>query len=319
MYESAYGFRERPFSLLPDPAFLYLAKQHSNALAMLEYGLTCQAGFTVITGDVGCGKTTLIRHLLNCIERDVTVGLLSNTHRAIGELLQWVLLAFGLDYQQKGKIALYDTFFNFIIGEYAKNRRTVLIIDEAQNLGIDTLEELRMLSNINADKDQVLQLILVGQPELRHMLRSPELTQFAQRVSVDYYLSPFDPEQTKDYIAHRLSCAGGDPSLFEPEACALVHFYARGVPRLINTVCDTSLVYGYAERAERIGATIVRSVGQDKGDSILLANGRSPEPTIQGVNSVEREFQKTSRPIDDGGPLDRDVYRDLFSSLYMKS
>lgn len=318
MYESVYGFRERPFSLLPDPAFLFLAKQHSNALAMLEYGLTCQAGFTVITGDVGCGKTTLIRHLLNCVERDVTVGLLSNTHRAIGELLQWVLLAFGLDYQQKGKVALYETFFNFIIGEYAKNRRTVLIIDEAQNLGVDTLEELRMLSNVNADKDQVLQLILVGQPELRLVLRGPDLTQFAQRVSVDYYLPPFEPEQTRDYIAHRLGCAGGDPSLFEPEACEVIHFFARGVPRLINTLCDTSLVYGYAERADRIGAAIVRAVLQDKGDSILFATGKAPESVVQDVRVIEKE-RPISVPVEHEDPLHRDVYRDLFSSLQVKS
>lgn len=318
MYEAIYGFRERPFSLLPDPAFLFLAQQHSSALAMLEYGLTCQAGFTVITGEVGCGKTTLIRHLLNNVERDVTVGLLTNTHAAIGELLQWVLLSFGLDYKQEGKVALYEVFLNFVIGEYAKNRRTVLIIDEAQNLGIETLEELRMLSNINADKDQVLQLILVGQPELRLMLKSPNLTQFAQRVSVDYYLRPFEREQSIAYIAHRLSCAGGDSSLIDPAACDLIHRYARGVPRLINTLCDTALVYGYAERADRIGADIVRAVLEDRADSILFSPQDTSDPIVQDLKPIEAGFA-ISPPVEQHDSIERDLYRDLFSSLHVKS
>ena len=207
MYETFYSFREKPFSLLPDPAFLFLARQHSTALAVLEYGLVNQAGFTVVTGEIGCGKTTLIRHVLNTLGQDITVGLLSNTQR--GELLQWILMAFGLDYRGKEKVALYETFLEFIIDEYAKNRRTVLIIDEAQNLGVDALEELRMLSNVNADKDQVLQLILVGQPELRAILSRPALIQFAQRVAVDYFLGPLENEQIGSYIRHRLEIAGG--------------------------------------------------------------------------------------------------------------
>lgn len=208
MYEAFFGFKEKPFSLLPDPSFLYLGKRHSMALTMLQYGLMNQAGFTVIAGEIGCGKTTLIRHLLNNIDQDVTVGLISNTQREIGELLQWVLFAFNLEYRDKAKVELYETFVNFIIAEYSKNRRTVLIIDEAQNMASQTLEELRMLSNINADKHQVLQLILVGQPELRETLRRPELVQFAQRIAVDYYLNHLDLEETREYIYHRIKVAG---------------------------------------------------------------------------------------------------------------
>lgn len=279
MYESFYGFREKPFSLLPDPSFLFLAKQHSAALAMLEYGLVNQAGFTIVTGEVGCGKTTLIRYLLNSIQRDVTVGLLTNTHCAIGELLQWVLLAFGLDFHGKDKVTLYQTFMDFIIREYAKNRRTVLIIDEAQNLGAQTLEELRMLSNINADKDQVLQLILVGQPELRDILTQPEMAQFAQRVGVDYYIERLHPQQTVDYIRHRLKVAGGDPSLFGLDACKSIHQHSRGVPRIVNILCDTALVYGYAARSETISPELVREVLHDKATSVIFANQLNPFPT----------------------------------------
>ena len=292
MYETFYSFREKPFSLLPDPAFLFLARQHSTALAVLEYGLVNQAGFTVVTGEIGCGKTTLIRHVLNSLGQDITVGLLSNTQR--GELLQWVLMAFGLDYRGKEKVALYETFLEFIIDEYAKNRRTVLIIDEAQNLGVDALEELRMLSNVNADKDQVLQLILVGQPELRATLSRPALIQFAQRVAVDYFLVPLESEQTGSYIRHRLEIAGGDPALFKPEACQLVYHHSEGIPRLINLLCDTALVYGYAAGKQKIDVELVREVVQDKAGSLLFARGRklsvSASEADWGHVTAEREL-----------------------------
>jgi general secretion pathway protein A len=292
MYETFYSFREKPFSLLPDPAFLFLARQHSTALAVLEYGLVNQAGFTVVTGEIGCGKTTLIRHVLNTLGQDITVGLLSNTQR--GELLQWVLMAFGLDYRGKEKVALYETFLEFIIDEYAKNRRTVLIIDEAQNLGVDALEELRMLSNVNADKDQVLQLILVGQPELRATLSRPTLIQFAQRVAVDYFLVPLESEQIGSYIRHRLEIAGGDPALFKPEACQLVYHHSEGIPRLINLLCDTALVYGYAAGKQKIDVELVREVVQDKAGSLLFARGRklsvSASEADWGHITAEREL-----------------------------
>ena len=196
MYEAFYGLTEKPFSLLPDPGFLFLGRQHSMAFSMLEYGMLNRAGFTVITGDIGCGKTTLIRHLLNQLDEGVNVGLISNAHEQIDELLRWVLLAFRLDYKANMQIELFDTFTKFLIDQYAKGRRTVLIVDEAQNLRANTLEELRMLSNINADKDLLLQLVLVGQPALRRLLRQPELAQFAQRVLVDFHIQPLSEKET---------------------------------------------------------------------------------------------------------------------------
>jgi len=264
MYEAFYKLREKPFTLLPDPGFLYLSNRHRMALTMLEYGLMNQAGFTVISGDIGAGKTTLIRHLLNNMDREHTVGLISNTHRSFGELLQWVLLAFSLEHRDMDKVEMYRRFVDFIIDEYAQNRRTVLIIDEAQNMEAETLEELRMLSNINADKDQALQVILVGQRELRETLRRPDLVQFAQRISVDYHLEPLSEDDTAGYIRHRLEVAGGRPDIFTPAACKAVYHFTNGVPRLINLLCDTALVYGYAEQKQRIDARLVADVAREK-------------------------------------------------------
>jgi len=267
MYESFYGFMEKPFSLQPDPAFLYLGKKHRMALTMLEYGLANRAAITVISGEIGSGKTTLIRQLLNEAGDDVEVGLISNTHRSFGELLQWVALAYGLPYEGREKVALYQAFVDFLVQQYASGKRTVLIVDEAQNMDAQTLEELRLLSNVNADKDQVLQLILVGQPELRETLRRPDLKQLAQRVAVAYHLGPLTDEETDAYIRHRLVKAGGRPEIFEPKAARFVHHQTGGVPRLINILCDTALVYAFAEGCDRISAELMFEVVRDREET----------------------------------------------------
>ena len=282
MYQSFYGFREKPFSLLPDSGFLYLSGKHRMALTLLEYGLMNQAGFTVISGGIGTGKTTLIRKLLNDIDPTLKVGLISNTHQTFGDLLQWIALAYDLPHQGKDKVQLYQDFMEFIIQEYAQGRRTVLIVDEAQNMPADTLEELRMLSNVNADKDQVLQIILVGQRELRETLKRPDLVQFAQRIGVDYHLEPLDAEETSDYIRHRCKTAGGKAELFSDQACQLIHQYSGGVPRLINLLCDTALVYGYAEQRDRVDATLVEEVAKEKQKGGLFPiQNAAPETTQQ--------------------------------------
>ena len=274
MYETFYGLREKPFSIIPDPSFLYFSSKHSTALALLEYGLMNQAGFNVITGEIGTGKTTLIRYLLSQIDRDVTVGLISNTHRSFGELLQWILFAFKLEHRGKDKVEMFQDFLEFLLQEYSHNRRTVLIVDEAQNMTPDTLEELRMLSNVNTDKDQVLQLILVGQAGLRETLRRPEMEQFAQRIAVDYHLASLEREETRAYIRHRIKVAGGsDPLLFDDAACDVVFQYSHGVPRLINLLCDAALVYGFAEQRPRIEARIIEEVAQDKQKGGIFPGG----------------------------------------------
>jgi general secretion pathway protein A len=270
MYETFYGLKEKPFALTPDPQFLYPSPQHVMALTLLEYGLEQHSGFILITGEVGSGKTTLIRQLLGRIADDVTVGLIANTHRAFGPLMQWVLLAFGLDYKAKESAALFQTFTEFLIEEYGSRRRVLLIVDEAQNLGMETLEELRVLSNINADKDFVLQTILVGQPELRATLREPAMRQLAQRISVDYHLKTLARSETHAYVRHRLEVAGGSPDIIAREAIEFVHGGTGGVPRLINSLCDTALVYGFAEQRRTIDAELMAQVIRDRATGGIL-------------------------------------------------
>lgn len=267
MYEAFFGLQEKPFALTPDPEFLYSGKKHGSALTMLRYGVQSGAGLSVITGEVGTGKTTLILKLLSELDNDITVGLISNVHSGFGDLLEWVSMAFDLEYQGKSSTLLFQQFSDFLVGQYADGKRTVLIIDEAQNLTVETLEELRMLTNINSGKHLVLQLILSGQPEFQTTLKKPELRQLVQRVSVDYHLTGLSLNETVAYIRHRITHAGGDPELFELDACKIIHSCSRGIPRLINTLCDMGLVYAYAEDTPTISSNLILEVITDKRQS----------------------------------------------------
>lgn len=265
MYKAFYGFQEKPFSLTPDPTFLYLSKQHEMALTMLNYGLQSEAGISVISGEVGAGKTTLIREILQNLGGDDTViGLISNAHAAFGDLLQWVLMAFDIPSDAKDKAGRYQELTQFFINNYANNKKTVLIIDEAQNMDAETLEELRLISNINADKHLVLQLVLVGQPELLELMQRHELRQLAQRVSVDYKLKALGYRETVAYIKHRLVVAGGHEDIFDKYAIAAVYYHSGGTPRLINTLCDFALVYGFSEELQTINLEIMLDVIKGK-------------------------------------------------------
>jgi type II secretory pathway predicted ATPase ExeA len=277
MYENHYGFRAKPFSLIPDPDFFFTSKAHNMALTLLEYSLTEQTGFIVISGEVGSGKTMLIRRLLENIPEDITVGLITNTHRSFGELLQYVLLAFDLDYKDNQKVELYRRFVDFLIGQYSNGKRTVLIIDEAQNLAADALEEIRLLSNVNSGKDFLLQLILIGQPELLDVLKRPELRQFVQRISVDYQLRPLDVAETRAYIGHRISVVGGRHDLFDTGACAAIYYFTGGIPRLINVLCDLALVFGFAEGDARIDIDTVMDVAAARALTGLAAFRAEPD------------------------------------------
>jgi general secretion pathway protein A len=263
MYLSYYGLRERPFSILPNPNLIYWGRMHRMAFAMLEFGVVHQAGFIVITGEIGSGKTTLVQHLLSRFGRDVTTGLISNTPHGRDELLRWIMLSLGQPIEGEF-LALFKRFHEFLREQARAQRRTVLIIDEAQNLGLEALEELRMLSNINSGSVQILQLILVGQPQLREQLRDPRLVQFAQRVSVDFHLSPLDGAEVANYVHFRLAAAGATRTIFSDEACALVARASAGIPRVINILCDTALVYGFSAQAKSITAELVAEVLGDK-------------------------------------------------------
>lgn len=264
MYEKHYGLKEKPFTILPDPDFLYWGRTHQLAFAMLEYGIVNGAGITVITGEIGCGKTTLIRHLLNRLDDTLQVGLLSNVQTERGGLLNWVLHAFDQPHEGDDHITLFKQLETFLRKRHKAGRRTVLIVDEAQNLSLDMLEELRLLTNIHVGKRQLLQLSLLGQPQLKDVLRRPELVQFTQRVASDFHIRPLREAEVGRYIETRLAKAGRKEPLFEAETFPRIHRVSRGIPRLINIICDTALVYGYSSDNKMIGLDIINEVVSDK-------------------------------------------------------
>jgi general secretion pathway protein A len=269
MYEPYYGLREKPFTILPDPDLIYWGNMHRMAFTMLEFGVTNNAGFTVITGAIGSGKTTLLRFLLKKLSANVTMGLISNSPQGRLELLQWILMAFSQPFDGD-----YPTLFkrlqDFLYRQHASRRRAILIIDEAQNLGLEALEHLRMLSNINADKHQILQLIIVGQPQLRELLLDPQLHQFAQRISADFHLQPLSESEVANYIAFRLQAAGAKRIMFTLDAAAKIAQASGGIPRMINILCDTALVYGFANSMQTISSELVGEVIADKQQFSIL-------------------------------------------------
>ncbi len=264
LYVDHFNFSERPFSLLPDPDFLFWSKAHTRAFSILEYGLVTRAPLTVVTGEVGTGKTTLVQALLRHVDADFTVGLLSNAQGERGELLRWVLSALDIPSSQSDDyVTLFEKFQDFVIEEYAAGRCVLLIIDEAQNLSFESLEELRMLTNINSNKDEVLQLILLGQPELRYKITAPELRQFAQRVTATYHLEPMDLNTARQYMRHRLEHVGGTGHEISPQAMRLIHETSQGIPRMINKICDLALVYTASAGHKAVSVTTVKELIRD--------------------------------------------------------
>jgi type II secretory pathway predicted ATPase ExeA len=232
---------------------------------MLQYGLMTCAPITLITGEGGAGKTTLLTHLLQSIDDDVQIGLISNAHSCgRAELLRWIMQSLDQPVPRGATfVSMFKQFQDHLVNEYAAGRRVILVFDEAQNLNRETLEELRMFTNINSSKDVLLQLILVGQPELRDTIRRPDLTQFAQRIAANFHIPAMDRETVKAYIAHRLRVAGSEKMLFDDAACDLIFSATGGVPRLVNQLCDLAMVYSYAEEATVITKAAVRQVISD--------------------------------------------------------
>jgi len=264
LYTNHFDFAERPFSLLPDPDFLFWSKAHTRAFSILEYGLVTRAPLTVVTGEVGTGKTTLVQALLKHIDEDVTIGLISNAQGGRGDLLRWVLSALNITPDPAGDyVTLFEQFQDFVIDEYAAGRFVVLIIDEAQNLAHEALEELRMLTNINSNKDEILQLILLGQPELRLRITDPALRQFAQRVTATYHIEPMDLTTTRHYIRHRLTHVGGTGQEISPQAIRLVFETSQGIPRMINKICDLALVYTASAGHKTVSLTTIKELIKD--------------------------------------------------------
>jgi general secretion pathway protein A len=270
MYESFYGLWTKPFALLPDSDFLYPGSTHRAAYNLLEYGLINEAPFMVLTGDPGMGKTSLLQKLISEHGAKHSIGLVTNARYDIDHLLPWILLSLGLSKKRLDPVEAYHLFSEFLIQGSKQHRRVILIVDEAQSLGAELLEELRLLSNLNDGKTLKLQIILSGQPDLHTLLQRIDMTQFAQRVVVDYHLEPLSEAETGHCIRHRLQIAGGHPSLFTNKACALVHRLTRGNPRLINQVCDVALTYGFAEQARVITSKLVAQAAFDRNKGGIL-------------------------------------------------
>jgi type II secretory pathway predicted ATPase ExeA len=285
MYERHFRLNSKPFAMSPDPAFLYPSAQHEAALTMLEYALESQAPFCVLTGEIGSGKTTLLRRFLRHHQGNLSVGLISNTHARFRSIHPWAATAFGLRPGEVSETAQYEALIEFIIGEYAKGRRTLLVVDEAHNLSSAILEELRLLSNVNSEQDVALQVFLIGQPELREKLERPELEQFAQRVSVDFHLGSLSLEDAGAYIAHRLAVAGGDAALFPADVITFIHGRTRGIPRLINQLCDLSLVYAFADQLPAVDLRVLQLVLQDRRRLGAMALFGRPGVASAGIDT----------------------------------
>ena len=278
LYADFFGLSERPFTLLPDPAFLYWSKAHVNAYTILDYGILSRAPITVVTGEIGSGKTTLIQHLLKNTDSMITIGLISNAQGGRGELLQWVLNALSIEVPNDATyVQKFQTLQDFLIAEYAAERRVVLIFDEAQNLSMEGLEELRMLTNINANKDELIQLILIGQPELRDVIRSPKMKQLAQRVAASFHIPAMDEDTVAQYIQHRLRIVGGLGNEFTIAACRMIHKETGGVPRLVNQLCDIAMVYEWSNEHKKITEETIQNVLDD--GLFFPASLRSDEST----------------------------------------
>src|SRR6267143_54482 len=270
MYEPFYNLRTKPFALLPDSDFLYPGSTHRAAYSILEYGLINEAPFLVLTGEPGMGKTSLLQKLISEHGENHSIGLVTNARYDIEHLLPWILLSLGLSQKRLDPVEAYHLFSEFLIQGSKQHRRVILIIDEAQSLGAELLEELRLLSNLNDGKTLKLQIILSGQPDLHTLLQRIDMTQFAQRIVVDYHLEPLSEAETWHCIRHRLQVAGGHPSLFTNKACALLHRLTRGNPRLINQVCDVALTYGFAEQARVITSKLVAQAAFDRNKGGIL-------------------------------------------------
>jgi len=286
MYEAFYGFGEKPFALTPDPRFIYFSDMHRTAYSLLEYSLLNQAGFVAISGEIGAGKTTLLGLLMRNLPANIDVGAITNTHSAFGTLIQLVCEAFNIigDDDSASDAVLFRRFNRTLLNRAAQGKRCVLIVDEAQNLSIEQLEQLRLLSNTNSVGNMALQVILVGQPELAALLRSPRLEQFAQRISAEYHLRGFDMENGIAYIDHRLSCAGGSPQLFTAGAKQMAAYHGRGTPRMINNLCDLALVCGYAAQARVIDRDILRQVILSRRSNGIMPLRRSQAPLALSLN-----------------------------------
>lgn len=264
MYEKHFSFTCKPFELLPNPEFLYQSSTHKKAITYLDYGIQERIGFILLTGEIGSGKTTIIRNLIKNLSSTIKLSRINNTKVSSEQLISMINEDFGLDVAGKSKTVLLSELNDFLIEQYARRRKSILLIDEAQNLSPELLEEIRLLSNLETDRAKLLQIILVGQPELNRSLMLPEMMQLRQRINISYHICPLTIDETVKYIRHRLAIAGNKEAIqFKGEMAELVYKFSRGIPRLINILCDLALLSAFVEGRSEVTAETVRDVISD--------------------------------------------------------
>ena len=328
MYETFYGLKEKPFSLFPDHRFLYLNRRYQLALSLLEFGVLNHNGMILLTGDPGTGKTTLLQKILSAISPHVIVGKLTFTQDKEDSLLPWVLKAFGLQANGLLPADLFQVFTDFFNAKIQEQQGLLLVVDEAQNLDVEKLEELRLLFNLNDRQGACLQILLAGHMQLRERLQDPQLLAFVQRIGTDFSLELFSQDDTQAYIRHRVQIVGGSPSLFSDAACALIYRYTKGNPRLINQLCETSLLYGYSDQNGSISENLVAEAAKDRLQSGLLPltpiDETSLTPELEpDLESMESEIEispptPSSRSKEPVSPLQEDSPRRWEEAMKLK-
>lgn len=294
MYTSFFGFKCKPFQLTPDPEFLFMSRVHKRALTYLNYGITDNAGFILVTGEIGTGKTTIIRTMLKQIPQDIKLARINNTKVSSEQLISMINEDFGIDTKGDDKTRMLSKLSDFLINQYAQGGRSMIVIDEAQNLTPDLLEEIRLLSNLETDKAKLLQIILIGQPELNITLSGPGLEQLRQRIAINTHISPLSREETGAYIMHRLQVAGNkDGVKFEEGVMEAVYDFSKGIPRLINILCDFTLLTAFVDSRKTIDLDLIKEIMND------LINER-PETRASAATADEFAKQDTYKKIKKG-------------------
>lgn len=297
MYELFFGLTAKPFSLVPDPRFLFLSKTHQKALRHLDYGLREEAGFILLTGEVGSGKTTIVKDFINRLDRSTVLAMIFNTRIGGDQLLAAINEEFGLDIRGCDKLSLQRDLNDFLIAQYATGTRPILIIDEAQNLPAESLEEIRLLSNLEARDNKLLQIILIGQPELQETLDQYDMRQLRQRIGISCHLCPLAPDEIEDYIFYRLGQAGnGEAVTFEEGAFDIIHRYSGGIPRLVNRICDFLLLSAFCEEIRHLSLDLVREVAEECGEEMVPPSkrvGSRPQGDLAGrMARLEEDFDR---------------------------
>lgn len=297
MYEKYYGFSDKPFQLKPDPRFFFGSKGHKRAMSYLDYGISQGEGFIVITGEVGAGKTTLMRNLFCNLESDkIIAAQIVNTHVDSDDILRLVAGSFGIEYENFSKATLLRRIEQYLNQVDRQGKRALLVVDEAQNLKPRALEELRMLSNFQTDDKCLLQTFLLGQPEFRQVIQSPEMTQLSQRIIASYHLGPLDAEETRLYIEHRLVTVGWKNNpVIQPDAFRQIHQFTSGIPRKINSFCDRLFLMGYLEEMKEFGKVEVEQVVSDfqqerNVPSNLTPPELTPEKSLRAIDDLSDNY-----------------------------